>query len=110
MLNTLMYIFEGYHVLEAAMEWRASHILVKDKGLAIDLLKRVKQGASLESLAREFSTCPSKSSGGDLGWFGPGKMVAPFESAVKRLSPGSVGDVVQTQFGYHIIKCTGRKD
>lgn len=92
------------------MEWRASHILVKDKGLATDLLKRVKQGASFESLAREFSMCPSKSSGGDLGWFGPGKMAAPFESAVKRLSPGSVGDVVQTQFGYHIIRCTGRKD
>jgi peptidyl-prolyl cis-trans isomerase C len=92
------------------MEWRASHILVKDRVLAEDLLKRVKQGAQFESLAREYSTCPSKSQGGDLGWFGPGKMVAPFESAVKRLSPGSVGDVVQTQFGYHIIKCTGRKE
>ena len=91
------------------MEWRASHILVKDKPLAQDLLKRIKQGASFESLAREHSTCPSKSSGGDLGWFEPGKMVAPFESAVKRLSVGSVGDVVQTQFGYHIIKCTGKK-
>lgn len=92
------------------MEWRASHILVKDRGLAEDLLKRIKQGAPFESLAREFSTCPSKSSGGDLGWFGPGKMAAPFESAVKQLSPGSVGGVVQTQFGYHLIKCTGRKD
>jgi peptidyl-prolyl cis-trans isomerase C len=92
------------------MEWRASHILVKDRVLAGDLLKRIKQGASFESLAREFSTCPSKSKGGDLGWFGPGKMAAPFEGAVKRLSPGSLGDVVQTQFGYHIIKCTGRKE
>jgi peptidyl-prolyl cis-trans isomerase C len=92
------------------VEWRASHILVKDRGLAEDLLKKIKQGAQFESLAREYSTCPSKSSGGDLGWFGPGKMVAAFESAVKRLSPGSVGDVVQTQFGCHIIKCTGRKD
>jgi peptidyl-prolyl cis-trans isomerase C len=92
------------------MEWRASHILVKDRAQAEDLLRRVKQGALFESLAREFSTCPSKSKGGDLGWFGPGKMAAPFESAVKRLSPGSVGDVVQTQFGYHIIKCTGRKE
>jgi peptidyl-prolyl cis-trans isomerase C len=91
------------------MEWRASHILVKDRSAADDLLNKVKQGASFESLAREHSTCPSKSSGGDLGWFGPGKMVAAFESAVKRLSPGSV-DVVQTQFGYHLIKCTGRKD
>jgi len=92
------------------MEWRASHILVKDRSQAEDLLKRIKQGASFESLAREHSTCPSRSSGGDLGWFGAGKMVAPFESAVKRLSPGSIGDVVQTQFGYHLIKCTGRKD
>lgn len=92
------------------MEWRASHILVKDRALAAELLKRIKTGSQFESLAREYSTCPSKSSGGDLGWFGPGKMAASFESAVKRLSPGSVGDVVQTQFGYHIIKCTGRKE
>jgi peptidyl-prolyl cis-trans isomerase C len=99
------------HSKGETVEWRASHILVKDRSLAEDILKRIKQGARLESLAREFSTCPSKSSGGDLGWFGPGKMVAPFESAVRRISPGSVGsDVVQTQFGYHIIKCTGRKD
>jgi peptidyl-prolyl cis-trans isomerase C len=92
------------------MEWRASHILVKDRSVAEDLLKRIKAGSSFESLAREFSTCPSKSSGGDLGWFGPGKMVAQFESAVKQMSSGSVSGVVQTQFGYHLIKCTGRKD
>ena len=92
------------------MEWRASHILVKDRALADELLKKVKTGAQFESLAREYSTCPSKSSGGDLGWFGPGKMVPAFESAVKQLSAGSVGDVVQTQFGYHLIKCTGRRD
>ena len=92
------------------MEWRASHILIKDKSLAQELLKKIKQGANFESLAREFSTCPSKSKGGDLGWFGPGKMVPAFESAVKSISPGSVADVVQTQFGYHIVKCTGRRD
>jgi peptidyl-prolyl cis-trans isomerase C len=92
------------------MEWRASHILVKDKTLAMELQKRLKQGANFESLAREYSTCPSKSSGGDLGWFGPGKMVGAFESAVKRISPGSVSDIVQTQFGYHLIKCTGRRE
>jgi len=91
------------------MEWRASHILVKDRGSAEDILRKIKQGAQFESLAREFSTCPSKSSGGDLGWFGQGKMVAAFESAVTRMSPGSTSDVVQTQFGYHIIKCTGRR-
>jgi len=79
------------------MEWRASHILVRDRALAQDLLKRIKQGANFESMAREHSTCPSRSSGGDLGWFGPGKMV------------GSISDVVQTQFGYHLIKLTGRR-
>ena len=92
------------------MEWRASHILVKDRAAAEDILKKVRQGAQFETLARYFSTCPSKSSGGDLGWFGEGKMVPAFESAVKRMSPGSVSDVVQTQFGYHVIKNTGRRD
>lgn len=92
------------------MEWRASHILVKDRALAQQLLVRIKQGANFESLAREFSTCPSKSSGGDLGWFGPGKMVPAFEHACKGIGVGSISDIVQTQFGYHIIKLTGKRD
>jgi peptidyl-prolyl cis-trans isomerase C len=92
------------------MEWKASHILVKDRSLAEELLKRLKQGANFESLAREHSTCPSKSSGGDLGWFGPGKMVPAFESAVKRLGVGSLSDVVSSSFGCHVIKVTGKRD
>jgi hypothetical protein len=64
------------------MEWRASHILVKEKGLAEQILKRIKQGGRFDALAKEFSTCPSKSKGGDLGWFGPGKW--------KTLDPGAV--------------------
>lgn len=95
---------------DAGMEWRASHILVKDRRQAEEILRKIKQGANFESMAREFSTCPSKSKGGDLGWFGPGKMVAAFESACKRLGHGSLSDVVSTSFGYHIIKLTGRKD
>ncbi|MGA2378882.1 MAG: peptidylprolyl isomerase [Spirochaetia bacterium] len=78
------------------MEWRASHILVKDRQLANELLKRIKLGASFEAMAREYSTDPSKSRGGDLGWFGPGKMVSAFEAACKRLSHGSLSDVVPT--------------
>lgn len=92
------------------MEWKASHILVRDRALAQELLNRLKQGGNFESLAGQYSTCPSKSRGGDLGWFGPGQMVKPFEEAVKRIGVGSLSDVVQTQFGYHIIKKTGRKD
>ncbi|MDA3851642.1 MAG: peptidylprolyl isomerase [Spirochaetaceae bacterium] len=91
------------------MEYRASHILVKDRGLAQQLVKRCKQGVDFSALAREFSTCPSKSKGGDLGWFGPGKMVPRFEQACQRLSMGRISDVVQTQFGYHVIKLTGKR-
>ena len=84
--------------------------MVKDRKLADQLLNRIRQGAEFSSLAREFSTCPSKSKGGDLGWFGEGKMVREFEEAVKRLSQGKVSDVVRTQFGFHIIKRTGFRD
>lgn len=91
------------------MEYRASHILVKDRALAQQIVRKAKQGANFAALAREYSTCPSKSKGGDLGWFGPGKMVPRFEQACQRLSMGSISDVVQTQFGYHVIKLTGKK-
>ncbi len=89
------------------MEMRASHILVKERGLAEAILKKLKGGANFASLAREYSTCPSKSKGGDLGWFSTGQMVKPFEDATLRLSVGSLSGVVPTQFGYHIIKKTG---
>lgn len=91
------------------MEIRASHILVKDRALAQQIQQKIRGGANFAALAREFSTCPSKSSGGDLGWFGEGKMVPAFETACKRLGVGSVSDPVQTQFGYHIIKVTGKR-
>ena len=91
------------------MDWRARHILVKEKGLAQELLKRLKQGANFEALAKEFSTCPSKSKGGDLGWFGEGKMVKPFEEAVRKLRNGKTSGLVKTQFGYHIIKLIGTR-
>lgn len=91
------------------MEWKASHILVKDKAEIEAILKRLKSGGNFEALAREHSTCPSKSKGGDLGWFDPGKMVKPFEEAVQRLRVGGVSGVVRTQFGFHIIKKTGER-
>ena len=50
-----------------------------------------------------------KSRGGDLGWFGPGKMVRAFEEAVSRLGNGSLSEVVSTQFGHHLIKKTGQR-
>ena len=91
------------------MEWKASHILVSDYNLARKLQDEIKQGARFEDLARKHSTCPSKSSGGDLGWFGPGKMVKEFEDAVQKVGVGTVTDPVKTRFGYHLIKVTGKK-
>ncbi len=91
------------------MEWKASHILVKEKGLAEELLKRIQKGASFSALAKEYSTCPSRSKGGDLGWFKPGAMVREFEEAVKKKSRGLITRVIKTQFGFHIIKKTGER-
>ncbi len=91
------------------MEMRASHILVKERALAQAILKKLKGGANFASLAREYSTCPSKSKGGDLGWFGPGQMVKPFEEATMKISVGALSGVVPTQFGFHIIKKTGQR-
>ena len=91
------------------MEWRASHILVKDSATGNQVLQKIKTGESFSALAKEFSSCPSKGKGGDLGWFGPGMMVKEFEDAVEKLSNGRVSNLVKTQFGYHIIKKTGQK-
>ena len=91
------------------MEWRASHILVKDRKLAEEILKRIRKGGNFSSLAKEFSTCPSKSKGGDLGWFSSGKMVKEFEQAVTNSPNRLISRLVRTQFGFHIIKKTGQR-
>ncbi|MCK5688883.1 peptidylprolyl isomerase [Myxococcota bacterium] len=91
------------------MEMRASHILVKDQALAKRIREELKKGGRFQDLARRHSTCPSKSKGGDLGWFKEGQMVPAFENVVKRSSVGSVSQPVRTQFGFHIIKVTGKK-
>ena len=91
------------------MEFRASHILVRDSATAEKIYARLRAGESFESLARQYSTCPSKSKGGDLGWFKEGQMDPAFENAVRRMSNGTLSRPVKTQFGYHIIKKTGAR-
>lgn len=91
------------------MEFRASHILVKDQRKAEELYERAKKGESFQSLAHQYSTCPSKEKGGDLGWFSEGQMVPPFENAVRKMGTGSISRPVRTQFGWHIIKKTGAR-
>lgn len=82
----------------------ARHILVQHKHEAEDILKKLKDGESFESLAQKFSSCPSKARGGDLGSFGRGRMVRPFEEAAFALEIDQVSAPVQTQFGYHLIQ------
>lgn len=82
----------------------AKHILVDHEHEAQDLLLKLQKNEStFEDLAQKFSNCPSGKSGGDLGEFSKGQMVAPFEEAAFSLEVGKVSSPVKTQFGYHLI-------
>jgi peptidyl-prolyl cis-trans isomerase C len=95
---------------------QAQHILVSPKGSGedakaealskiLDLKRRIEAGEDFSALAAAHSDCPSgKQAGGSLGWFGRGAMVPEFDKAVFSMEDGEVSDVVETQFGYHIIR------
>jgi peptidyl-prolyl cis-trans isomerase D len=101
---------------------RASHILIRwddeseaskkaAKEKAREILKDIKAGADFADKAREFGTDGTATRGGDLGWFSSGAMVKPFEEAVfAATKKGVLNDVVETDFGYHIIDVTETKD
>ena len=81
----------------------------KNRAKAEEVLKRARSGEDFAKLAQEFSTDDSKDKGGDLGWFGHGAMVPEFEQAAFALKPGEISNVVQSKFGFHIIKLEERK-
>lgn len=90
------------------MEIRASHILVKSKEEADNILNRINNGEIFAQIAKEESLCPSGHDGGDLGFFKKGVMVKPFEDAAFALKKvGDLSEPVQTQFGWHLIQLTG---
>lgn len=101
---------------------RASHILLKVDANSSDdfksqkrlelagILGQIEKGADFSQMAQQHSDCPSKQKGGDLGSFGKGSMVKPFEEAVFKMTPGELSDIVETDFGYHIIKLTEKSE
>ena len=90
----------------------AAHILVDTEESALEILGKIEGGAmSFEDAAREYSSCPSKDAGGNLGEFGRGQMVPEFDSAVFSMEVGEVTKTpVKTQFGYHLIKLNSKTE
>lgn len=85
---------------------RARHILVETLSEAMNSYGQIMSGADFGLVAKNISKCPSGQNGGDLGMFGRGQMVKPFEDATFELEVGKVSLPVKTQFGYHIIERT----
>ena len=83
---------------------RCAHILVEKFSTAQEVLNKLNAGESFGKLAGEYSIDGTRKRGGDLGVFGRGAMVKPFETAAFALQKGQVSGIVKTEFGYHIIK------
>jgi foldase protein PrsA len=92
-------------------EIKARHILVADEKTAKEVKKKLDGGAKFEDVAKEYSTDEgSKANGGDLGWFGTGKMDPDFEKAAYALKVNEISAPVKSQFGYHVIQLTDKKE
>lgn len=88
---------------QGGTEYRASHILVDSEEKAKEIKAEIEGGVAFADAAAKYGTDGTKASGGDLGWFGPGMMVKPFEEAVVAMKPGELKGPVQTDFGWHLI-------
>jgi len=102
---------EKYGDAPAAKEYSAAHILVPTREEAVAVRERLDAGEDFATIARELSQDPgSAQNGGDLGWFGLGMMVEPFEKAVVAMQAGQVSEPVETQFGWHVIRLNEVRD
>jgi foldase protein PrsA len=104
------YFSENKASFAQAEQVEASHILVADEATAKEVKKKLDEGGDFAKLAAEYSTdTQSAQNGGSLGYFGRGEMVEAFENAAFSMDINQISDPIKTDFGYHIIKVTGKK-
>ena len=109
--NEIQAIYDEQYAGKTKQEFKARHILVRTEDEAKALIKQLYDGADFAQLAKEHSTGPSSSAGGDLGWFEKDMMVKPFADAVASMTNGThSSSPVKTQFGWHIILREDAKD
>lgn len=89
---------------------RASHVLVNTEAEAKEIFQKLSAGADFAQLAAQYSKDPSREKGGDIGYFSKGQLIPEFESVCFNLEVGKISEIVKTQFGYHIIKLTERRE
>lgn len=88
----------------------ARHILVETEEKCLELKQEIENGSAFTDVAKEHSSCPSGSNGGDLGEFGQGQMVPEFDEVVFKDALNTVHGPVKTQFGYHLLEVTSRSE
>ena len=103
LLSTSAFAAENYKYV------KARHILVNSEAEAIQIKKAIDEGGSFTYYAQKYSLCPSGKNGGDLGYFGKGQMVKPFEDAAFELSVGQVSEPIKTEFGWHLIEVDDKR-
>ncbi len=103
LLSTSAFAAENYKYV------KARHILVNSEAEAIQIKKAIDDGGSFTYYAQKYSLCPSGKNGGDLGYFGKGQMVKPFEDAAFELPVGQVSEPIKTEFGWHLIEVDDKR-
>lgn len=105
------YFNENKETFATAAQVEASHILVDDEATAKEIAAKLAAGGDFAELAKEYSTdTASAENGGELGYFGAGEMAEAFEKAAFAMKAGEISEPVKTDYGYHIIKVTGKKE